>query len=180
MPNNLHVQNIRFVNDVTGWFLGVDRSYPGIGRLYVSNNGGISFQQMLSLMNFDVKGFSFLDPLNGYVCGDSGKVLKTTNGGITFVNNITENTPRSYNLSQNYPNPFNPVTNFGFRIAEFGLVKLTIYDAIGKEIAIIVNEELQPGSYNVDWDASNYPSGVYFYKLESGDFVESKKMVLIK
>ena len=180
VPNNLHVQNIRFVNDVTGWFLGVDHTYPGMGRLFVSNNGGTSFQQMLSLMNFDVKGFSFVDPLNGYVCGDSGKVLKTTNGGLTFVSHDPVITPQEFSLSQNYPNPFNPGTNFGFRIADFGLVKLTIYDALGKEVAIIVNEEMQPGIYSVNWDASNYPSGVYFYKLQSGEFVESKKMILIK
>ncbi|MBE2219764.1 MAG: T9SS type A sorting domain-containing protein [Ignavibacteria bacterium] len=80
----------------------------------------------------------------------------------------------------NSSNLFNTAINFGFRVADFGLVKLTIYDALGKEIAIIVNEQLQPGSYNIDLDASNYPSGIYFYKIESGEFVESKKMVLIK
>ena len=59
-------------------------------------------------------------------------------------------------------------------------VKLIIYDLLGKEVSTLINEQLQPGSYSVDWDASNFPSGVYFYKLEAGDYSESKKMVLIK
>lgn len=145
-----------------------------------STDAGLTWLATSTSSVQNLNAVQFLDQNTGYIVGDSGTVLKTTNGGLTFVNNISENIPNSYGLFQNYPNPFNPVTIFGFRIAEFGLAKLTIYDALGKEIAIIVNEEMQPGSYNVNWDASNYPSGVYFYKLESVDFVESKKMVLIK
>lgn len=174
---NNNINDLEFVDDNNGWILyNLSSNY----RLYFTKNGGLNFYPILSLENFNVRSFSFVNRDIGYVCGDSGRVLKTTNGGLTFVTHDPVITPEKFSLSQNYPNPFNPVTNFGFRIAEFGLVKLTIYDAVGKEIAIIVNEEMQPGSYSVDWDASNYPSGVYFYKLESGSFVESKKMVLIK
>jgi len=147
-------------------------------------------------MNFDVKGYSFVDAQNGFICGDSGKVIKTTNGGLTFVTHNPE-VPDKYSLSQNYPNPFNPVTNIQFNIpllrgvtAEGGqlvtpwregvFVKLTIFDLLGREVTTLVNQQMQPGSYNVDWDASNYPSGVYFYKIESGDFSEAKRMVLVK
>lgn len=197
LPNNLRVQNIRFVNENTGCFMATNRNSPYTGRLYVTNNGGTSFQQMMSLMNFDVKGYSFVDAQNGFICGDSGRVIKTTNGGLTFVTHNPE-VPDKYSLSQNYPNPFNPVTNIQFNIpllrgvtAEGGrgvFVKLTVYDLLGREITTLVNEQMQPGSYSVDWDASNYPSGVYFYKLEAGDpstgsgrgFVESKRMVLVK
>ncbi len=85
-------------------------------------------------------------------------------------------------------NPFNPVTNVIFQIplsrgvseGRGVFTKLVVNDMIGREITVLINEQMQPGSYNVDWDASSYPSGVYFYKLEAGDFVESKKMVLIK
>ncbi|MEO8512561.1 MAG: T9SS type A sorting domain-containing protein [Ignavibacteria bacterium] len=110
--------------------------------------------------------------LNGIVYGDTGFVVG--------LNQISSEIPSEFSLSQNYPNPFNPTTHIGFRIKEFGLVKLTIYDALGKEVAILVNIELQPGSYEADWDASAYPSSVYYYKLESGSFTETKKMVLIK
>ena len=190
VPNNLRVQNIRFSSEIIGWFLGTERNSPYTGRLLVTNNGGLTFQQMMSLENFNVTGYSFVDAQNGFVCGDSGKVLKTTNGGLTFVSQNGELYPEKYSLSQNYPNPFNPVTNISFSIpltrgvtAEGGrgvFVKLIIYDLLGREVTSLVNQQMQPGSYNVDWDASNYPSGVYFYKLESNDYSESRRMVLVK
>ncbi len=87
-------------------------------------------------------------------------------------------------LYQNYPNPFNPATKIEFRIAEFGLVILKVYDILSNEVAILVNEEKQPGTYEVEFDATsgirNLVSGVYFYQLKAGDFVETKKMVLLK
>jgi PKD repeat protein len=88
--------------------------------------------------------------------------------------------PEEYSLSQNYPNPFNPVTSIGFNIPKEGFVTLIIFDITGKEVETLINEELNPGSYSVNWYASNYPSGVYFYKLSSGSFTDVKKMVLIK
>ncbi len=88
--------------------------------------------------------------------------------------------PAAFKLYQNYPNPFNPVTNIKFEIPKSGLGKILVYDLLGKEITQLVNQQMQAGSYNADWDASNYPSGVYFYKLETVDFKETKRMVLIK
>lgn len=99
---------------------------------------------------------------------------------ITGVNSSSNEVPNSYSLSQNYPNPFNPTTHFGFRIADFGLVRLTVYDALGKEVTILVDQQLQPGTYEVSWDASGYSSGVYFYRLETKGFSEVKKMLLVK
>jgi hypothetical protein len=106
------------------------------------------------------------------------------------INVLSTDIPETFSLSQNYPNPFNPVTKIKFQIpllrgveAVGGrgvLTQLTIYDALGKEIAILVNQQLQPGIYESDWDASAYPSGVYYYKLESDSYTETKKMVLIK
>jgi hypothetical protein len=95
-----------------------------------------------------------------------------------YVNN--ENTPVSFSLSQNYPNPFNPVTRIKYSIIKSDNVSLKIFDPLGVEIKTLVDEKKQPGSYEVEWNASNYPSGVYVYKLVTEDFTESKKMVLIK
>lgn len=124
----------------------------------------------------------FTNVRNGTVCFGV-----RSNGGITrcnyFFSGIIQtgtNNPGEFSLSQNYPNPFNPVTHIGLRVADFGLVSLTIYNALGKEIKILVNQQLQPGTYEAEWDASSYPSGVYFYKLESNSFTETKKMVLVK
>jgi photosystem II stability/assembly factor-like uncharacterized protein len=110
-----------------------------------------------------------------------------TNGGISHklvfvqgIKMIEGNIPEKFKLEQNYPNPFNPTANIEFQIPKLGLAKLTVFDVLGREIEALLNEELNPGSYEVSWDASGYPSGVYFYKLVSGDFSETKKMIFIK
>ncbi len=96
------------------------------------------------------------------------------------IQNIGSEIPESYSLSQNYPNPFNPKTNIGLRIADFGFVSLKVYDITGKEIAVLVNQEMSAGVYNVDFDASNLSSGTYFYSMETAGFRDVKKMVIVK
>lgn len=85
-----------------------------------------------------------------------------------------------YVLYQNYPNPFNPTTKISFDIPKHGFVSLIIYDILGREISTLVNEELKQGKHDVLWNAENFASGVYFYKIKSGGFVETKRMLLIK
>jgi hypothetical protein len=110
------------------------------------------------------------------------------------VKQISNNFATEYALFQNYPNPFNPVTKIEFSVSSDSRlcgndnVTLIIYDILGREIAVLVNEELKPGTYEVEWDAINYPSGVYFYRITVADasaplsinFTETKKMVLLK
>jgi len=97
--------------------------------------------------------------------------------GISEENEIL---PDKYELSQNYPNPFNPVTTIKYQIPERGFVMLIVYDVLGKEIATLANEEKTVGIHQVEFDASSLSSGVYFYRLRSGSFVETKKMLLMK
>ncbi len=89
-------------------------------------------------------------------------------------------TPKEYSLSQNNPNPFNPITNIKFDIPEEGFVSLKVYDIVGKEVATLVNEVKPAGSYIVKFDGSNLSNSVYYYKMQTGDFFEVRKMVLIK
>ena len=93
-----------------------------------------------------------------------------------------ENTgvPLEYKLEQNYPNPFNPVTNLEFGISNLGFVTLKVYDVLGKEVATLVNEIRQPGNYTIEFNGSGLASGIYFYKLEWGEFKAIKRMMLIK
>ncbi len=117
-------------------------------------------------------------------------VYKTTNGGAPIgIEPISSEVPKQFALFQNYPNPFNPVTKIKFDVPAVGArhavpVRLVIYDILGREIAVLVNEQLKPGTYEVSWSAtggaSTYPSGVYFYRLTTQDFSETKKMVLVK
>lgn len=100
-----------------------------------------------------------------------------------FVNitPISSEIPNSFSLKQNYPNPFNPSTKIRFDIpVNSNLVKLYVYNSIGQEVAVLVNEQLQAGVYEYDFNASSYPSGVYFYKLQAGEFSETKRMALVK
>jgi len=99
---------------------------------------------------------------------------------VTGVGNIGSTLPSVYKLSQNYPNPFNPVTAINFDIPKQSMVSLKIYDVLGREVKTLVNEVKAPGSYKVDFNASEFASGVYFYRLETSGFVDVKRMVLIK
>jgi hypothetical protein len=96
------------------------------------------------------------------------------------IKRIGENIPSSYSLKQNYPNPFNPITNIQFDLSKTGRVKLSVFDVTGKEIAVLINEEMSAGKYETTFDASGYTSGIYFYRLETNNYSETKKMVLLK
>jgi hypothetical protein len=91
--------------------------------------------------------------------------------------------PSSFSLSQNYPNPFNPTTKIKFTISDFGFTTLKVYDVLGREVATLVNEEKQQGEYEIKFDAlgiGNLASGIYFYQLKAGEFIETRKMILMK
>lgn len=88
--------------------------------------------------------------------------------------------PKDFALHQNYPNPFNPTTVISYQIPLAGMVNLRVFDILGKEISLLVNEDKHPGYYRVTFDASKFASGVYYYKIQAGDFISVKKMVLVK
>ena len=87
---------------------------------------------------------------------------------------------KTFYLQQNYPNPFNPTTNLGFRTTNFGFVSLKVFDLLGREIVTLVNEEKPAGTYEMEWNAANLPSGVYFYQLKTGSYTATKKLLLLK
>jgi hypothetical protein len=100
-------------------------------------------------------------------------------GPVTPVFDQTTS-PRQYALKQNYPNPFNPTTSFEFQVSSYELVTLRVSDLLGREVATLVNVAKSPGSYIVRWNAGGLPSGVYFYQLRAGSFVETRKLLLTK
>jgi serine protease len=95
-------------------------------------------------------------------------------------NKEEQGSPFSYQLNQNYPNPFNPETNIEFAIAKAGIVELTIYNALGEEMETLINNNLPAGKYNLNWNAGRYASGIYFYQLRAGSFIQRRKMLLLK
>ena len=117
----------------------------------------------------------------GYGPTTYNSAFYVTGCGSILVNTKTiSETPVKYDLSQNYPNPFNPTTKINYSIPNSGLVTLRIYDLLGREVATLVNEVLASGNYIVEFNGSNLSSGTYFYRIESGTFIDTKKMILIK
>ncbi|MCC6864705.1 MAG: T9SS type A sorting domain-containing protein [Ignavibacteria bacterium] len=88
--------------------------------------------------------------------------------------------PKNYELLQNYPNPFNPSTTIEYSIPKDAIVTMKIYDILGKEVATLVNEQKSAGTYIVNWNASGFSSGIYFYRINAGEFTATKKMYLVK
>ena len=155
------------------------------GYIIKTTNGGVNWNQQISGTSNTLTSVYFVDTVLGFAVGGNGTLLKTTNGGVTGISGWTGEVPDDFRLFQNYPNPFNPATKIKFDIppskgARGMNVKLVIFDVLGREITTLVNEQLSPGTYKVQWDASSYPSGVYFYKLVTNDYSETRKMVLIK
>jgi len=99
---------------------------------------------------------------------------------ITGITQTGGNIPDGFSLSQNYPNPFNPATTISFSVPKASVVKIAVYDMLGKEVSLLVNEELGAGNYNTTWDAANYSSGIYFYRMVTSDVSLTKKMILTK
>ncbi len=106
--------------------------------------------------------------------------LKNCVNSVINVRNNAENVPAKFILHQNYPNPFNPSTTIKFEIIESGVVSLKIYDMLGREVAELMTARLSPGTYSEEFDSKGLPSGAYFYRLESGEQVQTMKMLLLK
>ncbi len=131
------------------------------------------------------------DPLFVYVIEVAGtynykcvphfpSMVGTINATISNITQTSTIVPDKFALNQNYPNPFNPSTSIKFDIAKEGFVKLAVYNMIGQKVADLVNGNLTAGRYEVNWNALKVNSGVYFYRLETSDFIDTKKMLLVK
>jgi plastocyanin len=121
---------------------------------------------------------------NPYYCEPHGGPGGSGMSGVIIVQTLVsveeENIVNEFKLNQNYPNPFNPSTKISYAIPITSFVNLKVYDTIGNEVAVLVNYEQPAGNYQVDFEASKLPGGVYFYQLATNEFVNTKKMILIK
>jgi hypothetical protein len=151
----------------------------------LTNNNAISFLPYVA-----VSGSVVHVVWEDYRDGNYAEIYYKRNptGNPIGIKNISTEIPSSYSLQQNYPNPFNPTTKIkfdipdGFPIGAFGNdnIVLKVFDLLGKEVATLVNEQLAPGMYEVEWNVSNFASGVYYYRIEAGDYQETKKMIMLK
>ena len=148
--------------------------YPFRGANFITM--GATYQN--ALLTYITDGLSGSIDSVSYPFNSEGRIVQDSN--LISVQSIGENVPGTYDLAQNFPNPFNPSTRIRFGIPKSGLVTVKVYDMLGKEVATLVNEELRAGSYEVPFDGSYFSSGMYFYRIQSGEFVETKKMILVK
>jgi hypothetical protein len=157
-----------WLNDGMGYFtdsglsLGGNNSYRGLDLGDIDRDGDVDiFVAYYGQGSNEIWFNDFINP------------VEDENNSINKLSN-------QYKLFANYPNPFNPTTKIKYQIPELSFVILKVYDVLGSEIATLANEKKSVGSYEVEFDASNLPSGIYFYKLQAGDFIETKKMLLLK
>lgn len=151
-----------------------------VGVIIRTTNSGINWVSQVSNSNLPLRKVTFLDLQTGWAVGDTGTILRTTTGGFTFLEPISTEIPKNYSLTQNFPNPFNPSTKIEFSIPITSFTKLTIFDLSGKIVITLINEKLSAGKYSINWNSGGIASGIYFYRIEAGKFVQSKKMVVLK
>jgi len=152
----------------------------GGNYLIVANglNNGVS-SPVVFAGNSDII-FSWQDDRRSEGWDIYAKIVDWNWNGVTNVEIIDDNIPGEFSLSQNYPNPFNPSTKIGFTIAEAGFTSLKVYDVLGNEVAILLSEDKSVGEYEIDFNGDGLTSGIYFYQLKAGSFIETKKMILLR
>jgi hypothetical protein len=118
----------------------------------------------------------------GFAVGEGGTILGPSPGTVTSIQKESHNQvlPREIALSQNYPNPFNPSTAISYQLSAISQVRLGVYDLLGREVATLVDGRMEAGTHKVVWNASGFASGTYFYRLQCGESVLVRKLVLLK
>ena len=148
-------------------------------RLNITGLSTSQYTVPSGVLNNDTTYYWRVNAMNGLGTGDWSLICHFTTL-LTGVHIYSNEIPKEFKLYQNYPNPFNPVTNIRFDIPSSSHIKLIIYDALGREVTSLAKETLSAGSYETSWDGSSFPSGVYYYRIQTGDFIDVKKFVLIK
>ena len=152
------------------------------GAIAVTTDGGTTWQQQLATRN-TLYAVHFENKNVGWIVGEGGTIMYTSNGGSTVgVEKESElnSLPNTYTLYQNYPNPFNPTTTITYSLPKAAFVTLKVFDGLGRKLTTLVNENKLPDKYEVKFDGTKLSSGIYYYQLSAGNFVETKKFVLLK
>ena len=164
---------IAFADEDHAWVAGGEGIYPDtLGIMLRTTDGGKSWTR--------VDFGKMISNREGWIVGKYGIILKTTDGGLSNIENMVAGITSQYNLYQNYPNPFNSATNIQFQLPQASRVEITVFNILGHEVATILNEKRQAGIHQVGFDASELPGGVYFYRLQAGNFTATRKFILMK
>ncbi len=164
--------DIKFTSTTNGICVGDN------GVRLITTNGGANWVNNNDPSQVQFEGIFYASPTQVYTYGQNGYVAVSP--AITGIEPVNSNIPNTFSLQQNYPNPFNPSTKIEFSVPKSQHVKLTVFDITGKTIAELVNTDLNAGNYSIPFTAEGLSSGVYFYRLNTNEFTETKKMILIK
>ncbi len=156
-------------------------SDTGYVRTFTDFDGNYSLNVSNRLYNYEISVSQLSSEYIGYsITAHPGDTNVNFNFTVTDVEQDQSGIPSDFSLSQNFPNPFNPSTVISYNLKETGKVQLKVFNVLGNEVKTLVNEEKPAGNYEVTWNAVNLPSGIYFYQLQAGSFIDTKKMVLLK
>jgi len=170
------LEKIRFASPEKGWAV-------GLGSLLHTDDGGATWIVDTPVIDPRMLDVTYLVEDNvvfSWAVGMSGSVFLHESSLTSVKGPVDSGIPQQFSLHQSYPNPFNGISNFEFAISNLTDVSLTIYDVLGRQVATLVNDRLAPGTYRRQWDATGQPSGVYFYRLKAGSYIETKKLVLLR
>jgi hypothetical protein len=181
---------INWVNAGTGVSLGCENTFlltygtnvfvTSCGNVYLSTNSGENWIQKNQGLGETISNELVIEGNYIYTGSLDNSVWKRQLSEIISVQNISWEVPTTFSLKQNYPNPFNSMSKIQIQVASNRYVKLVVFDITGKAVATLVNEYLQPGTYEVTFDAGDLPSGIYFYQMRADNFLETKKLIIIK
>jgi len=184
----LHQANLTFKSNVCEWLLTQNKTATLTGTGKINNQGDYGYL-LIANDHTDKLRIIIWDKNEGDRIVYDNLTLQNIQGAIVMFNRVVLTkegeedlliTPVEFALDQNYPNPFNPATKISYSIPEAGNVELKVYDLLGNEVVTLVNEEKSPGKYIAEFNASTLASGVYMYTLRTNNFIQSKKMVLMK
>ena len=174
LGDDLNIRCMTFTDSLTGYAAGDS------GFITRTTDAGVTWFAQNSQTSSRINDIEILDNGIGVAVGENGLILKTTTWGLTSAVQMNTYLPGEYFLYQNYPNPFNPRTKINFEIPKKNFTSLRVYDVNGKELVTLTDEVLYAGRYEVEFDGANSPSGIYIYRLMSGNFTNARLMTLIK
>jgi len=175
------LNDVFFLDSNTGWAVGgTSAAY----KIVHTGDAGITWEVQghgLGDQNTAyMEAIFMIDRDQGWIVGRSGTILNTNNGGITGIEQSDRPTPSDFYVLQNYPNPFNPSTTISFELPRKVITTLDVYNILGRHIETIVSDELPAGSHTIEWRPAGIPSGIYFVRLQAGDAVLTRKVVLLR
>ena len=166
------VYSVSFATPDIGWAVGA------VGAIFKSTNG--TWTTYTDVGDATLYSVCFPDADHGWACGDGGALYKYTQPKSTSVSHSDAEILSTFALDQNYPNPFNPSTNISFSLPSRSFVSLKIFDLMGRDVATLVSAELSAGTHSRQWNADGVQSGVYYYRLQAGEYSTTKTMIVLK